>query len=74
MADSKFFRVGVLLTSPVQLLDLAPVDLFGMLHRDYLETCKMPKPILDLSQPVEIEYIGSQDCPAFQSCTANAAL
>ncbi|KAK5091567.1 hypothetical protein LTR05_001752 [Lithohypha guttulata] len=61
---STTFRVGVLLAPPpVQLLDLAPVDLFYMLSKDYLNDIPiLPQPIKNLAiQNLEILYIAAKD-------------
>lgn len=54
----------MLLTDPVQLLDLAPIDLFSMATPEYLETCKLPPPIVSLARPCKIYFIGKQSSAA----------
>ncbi|EFQ98453.1 hypothetical protein MGYG_01481 [Nannizzia gypsea CBS 118893] len=50
--DSKPLRIGVLLTYSVQLLDLAAVDLFGMMSKDYItEIDVLPPNIASLGLP-----------------------
>lgn len=81
---SKTLRIGVLILPPSQLLDVSPIDLFGMLTREYLEACRLPAPLLALGIPVEIHYISATAIPQPEStaslevtlaeCTANAAL
>jgi transcriptional regulator GlxA family with amidase domain len=81
---SKSLRIGVLILPPSQLLDVSPIDLFGMLTREYLEACRLPAPILALGIPVEIHYISATASPHLEpsnssevthaECTANAAL
>ena len=81
---SKPLRIGVLILPPSQLLDVSPIDLFGMLTREYLEACRLPAPLLALGIPVEIHYISATASPQLESttlpevalaeCTANAAL
>jgi putative intracellular protease/amidase len=56
-------RVGVLIHAPIQLLDLSPIDLFGMLTKDYLQACRLPSPLVNLGIPVEIHYISSTPFP-----------
>lgn len=56
----KELKIGVLLTDPVQLLDLAPIDLFSMGTPEYLEICKIPPPIVSLAKPCKIYYIGKK--------------
>jgi transcriptional regulator GlxA family with amidase domain len=72
MGGPKQFRIGVLMSGSVQLLDTSPVDLFGMMHTAYLKACNLPKPITDLGIEVQVLYI-SKASP-FNECTANAAL
>ena len=53
-------RIGVLIVPPIQLLDLAPIDLFAMSTASYFAACKLPQPLLDLAIPddqFEITYI-----------------
>ncbi|EFE43994.1 ThiJ/PfpI family protein [Trichophyton verrucosum HKI 0517] len=75
--DSKTLRIGVLLTHSVQLLDLAAVDLFGMMSKDYIsEVDVLPPEIASLGLPVDINYIGIQpNCAGtFIRCTANIGI
>jgi transcriptional regulator GlxA family with amidase domain len=53
----KVLRIGVFLAAEVQLLDLSPIDLFAMLSPSYLETCKLPAPLIALGIPFIIHYI-----------------
>ncbi|KAJ5153282.1 uncharacterized protein N7482_009760 [Penicillium canariense] len=55
-------RIGVLLVSCVQLLDLAPLDLLYMASPAWIEDIGMPKTLADLGRPCEIHYI-SRDGP-----------
>lgn len=57
-------RIGVLLAPPpVQLLDLAPADLFHMLSKEYLGVIEfLPKPIKDLAiNQMEILYVADRE-------------
>ncbi|KAF3491305.1 ThiJ/PfpI family protein [Arthroderma uncinatum] len=79
MASKKLeqLRVGVLLTQSVQLLDLATVDLLGMMSKEYIESLGLlPKAISDLGLPVSIHYIGLKpDCAGtYAECTANIGI
>lgn len=59
-------RVGVLLAPPpVQVLDLAPIDLFHMLSKEYLGVMDLlPKPIKTLAiNDIEIMYIADYEDP-----------
>lgn len=72
--DTKI-RIGVLLAPPpVQLLDLAPTDVFHMLSKEYLGVIEfLPKPIKDLAiNQLEIMYIADQKDPHVK--TINATL
>jgi transcriptional regulator GlxA family with amidase domain len=52
-------RIGVLVPSEVQLLDLACVDVFAMLSHNYLAYLKMlPASLTDLAPDVTISYVG----------------
>lgn len=71
--DSSFpLRVGVLLAPPpVQLLDLAPVDLFFMISKGYIGDIPMlPAPIKRLAiEKIDILYIADKDDPQVKSFT-----
>lgn len=57
MATSRL-KIGVLLVPPVQLLDLAAVDLFHMLSKQYLRECQLPQSVVDIAiDEVHIRYI-----------------
>ncbi|KAF2759570.1 PfpI endopeptidase-like protein [Pseudovirgaria hyperparasitica] len=72
--SNRKLRVGVLFSGPVQTLDMSPIDLFGMLGRDYLQACDLPKPLLDLGLDVECLYIASAKHHPFISCTADCRI
>lgn len=58
-SPSKHLHIGVLFCGDVQLLDLAPVDLFAMCSRRYLKACELPSPLLALGfDEMRISYIG----------------
>lgn len=67
-------RVGVLVIPPVQLLDLSPIDLFGMCSAEYLRATSLPKPLLDLAIPVSIHYISASGPDSNVELTANAKI
>lgn len=67
-------RIGVLLVGPVQLLDVSPVDLFGMLTTEYLTACRLPKPLVDGALQIESTYISEAGAGKIAECTANAGL
>jgi transcriptional regulator GlxA family with amidase domain len=66
-------RIGVLLIGTVQLLDISPIDLFGMLTKEYLQACHLPAPLVALAVPVEIIYI-SESGAGVNEATASAGI
>lgn len=74
MATATPLCIGVLLTGEVQLLDVAPVDLFGMLTPQYLKACKLPASLEAQAIPIEITYISEVGGNNFAPLTANAAI
>lgn len=57
MPPSKL-RVAALLVHPFQFLDLAPIDLFHMLSKQYLRECRLPQPLINSGiDDVEICYV-----------------
>ena len=71
---SQPLRIGVLLAGPVQLLDASPIDLFGMLTKDYLKACQLPGFLVNLGLEVDIQYISETGRGEIVECTANAGL
>lgn len=67
-------RIGVLLLSPVQLLDVSPIDLFGMLTKEYLTACRLPQPLINGAIPIEITYIAESETGSVAECTSSAGL
>lgn len=68
-------RVAVLLLAPVQLLDVSPIDLFGMLTKEYLTACGLPAPLLRGAVASRIFYVAAQPGEdAVAECTAGAGL
>lgn len=74
MAPQKSLRIGVFIPSGAQLLDLSPIDLFGMLQPVYLAACKLPSPLIALGVPSTIEYISLPSNGAHVQLTASASL
>ena len=72
--SSEPLKVGILLVGPVQLLDLAAIDLLYMTTPSYLTTCSLPSPLVTQSRPCEIYYIGKDSAGSTQSCTSNLTL
>jgi hypothetical protein len=46
-------RIAALLAFEAQMLDLAGIDLFGMVSKEYLEAA-LPKPIVSLGLDVKV--------------------
>ena len=67
-------RIAVLLVPPLQLLDASPVDLFGMLTRDYLTACRLPAPLIAGAVPMNIHYVAESGPDTIAACTADAGL
>ncbi|KAF2119341.1 class I glutamine amidotransferase-like protein [Lophiotrema nucula] len=70
-------RIGVLIVSPIQLLDIAPIDLFAMTTQSYFKACKLPQPLIDTAIPdkdLEINYIGLSGPGTSAATTANLSL
>jgi putative intracellular protease/amidase len=74
MPNSKELRIGVFVPSGVQLLDLSPIDLFGMLSTEYLRVCQLPAPIVNLGTPSTIHYISMPNSGTHIELTASASL
>lgn len=71
--NAKPLRIGVLFSDSVQLLDIAGIDLFGMLSPSYLEVVNLPPQIVELGVPSEIHYIGPSSTSTGR-CTANVTI
>ncbi|SLM33397.1 Protein kinase A anchor protein, nuclear localisation signal domain [Lasallia pustulata] len=79
-------QVGVLLCGEgVQLLDVSPVDLLGMLQPQYIRACQLPQSLADMSIEMEIHFIsetghgphqltGGMKCAVTHSLTTCPAL
>ncbi|KAL8788111.1 MAG: hypothetical protein Q9213_001869 [Squamulea squamosa] len=50
-------KVGVLLCGPVQLMDVAPVDMLGMLDKEYVEFAHLPEHIASKALTIEFYFI-----------------
>jgi transcriptional regulator GlxA family with amidase domain len=74
MATPKHLRIGVFLPKGVQLLDMSPVDLFGMLAPHYLQACQLPAPLVALGIPSTIHYISVPSTGKHVELTASAFL
>ena len=58
MTSPSPLRVGVLHCGPVQLLDLAAVDLLGMLTPESLRASQFPDELVALGTEIEFRYFG----------------
>ena len=74
MAATNPVHITVLLLPPVQLLDVSPIDLFGMLTKDYLSACRLPRPLIAGAVPISITYVSEAGAGTTADCTANAGL
>src|SRR5450756_2235872 len=74
MTATEELRIGVFIPSEAQLLDLSPIDLFGMMSPEYLQACTLPAPIVKLGTPSTIYYISMPESGAHVELTAKAIL
>ncbi|KAI9873326.1 MAG: hypothetical protein M1830_000541 [Pleopsidium flavum] len=63
----------LLLGAGVQLLDVSPVDIFGMLDPAYLRACQLPENVVAQGVDVEFHYITESD-EALHPMTAGAKI
>lgn len=62
---SQSFHIAILIVPPIQLLDIAPIDLFAMLTQSYFKACNFPAPLIGSAIPdsnLRLTYV-SQDGP-----------
>lgn len=74
--SSSRLTIGVLLAPPpVQLLDLAPVDVFHMISKAYLQPLDLlPQPLKDLAvREVKIYYIAAEQSSSAKTTSATSA-
>jgi len=74
MTNPKHLRVGVFVPKGAQLLDLSPVDLFGMLAPEYLQACHLPSAVYSLGTRSTIHYIALPSTGTHVELTASAFL
>ncbi|CAF9936931.1 hypothetical protein IMSHALPRED_010957 [Imshaugia aleurites] len=74
MASNPTTRIGVLLLDAVQVLDVSPIDIFGMLSQSYLSTTPFPASLKAGAVPMEILYINQAGPDALHQCTASLGL
>ncbi|KAE8452154.1 hypothetical protein EG329_001621 [Mollisiaceae sp. DMI_Dod_QoI] len=74
MAATEHLHIGVFIPQTVQLLDLSPIDLFGMLNPEYLRACQLPEPLCALGIPSTIHYVSVPGTGTHVELTASASL
>jgi len=74
MTTPKHLRIGVFVPKGCQLLDMSPVDLFGMLALDYMRACTLPTPLIAMATPSTIHYISIPPSGPHIELTASAFL
>jgi hypothetical protein len=67
-------RIGVLIMSKVQLIDLSCIDMFSLVDKTYLTEGGFPAPLRALGRTVEIHYIGGTGTGMLSTTTASLAL
>lgn len=60
--------------SKAQLLDVSPIDLFGMVSPEYLAACQLPAPLIACGTPSIIHYISIPSNGDHAELTASAVL
>jgi transcriptional regulator GlxA family with amidase domain len=74
MSASKHLRIGVYIPGTVQLLDMSPIDLFGMLDPKYLAACQLPASLVSLGISSTIHYISVPSTGPHIELTASVVL
>jgi transcriptional regulator GlxA family with amidase domain len=74
MKATKSIRIGVFIPAGAQLLDVSPIDLFGMLSPEYLRACMLPAPLVNLGTSSAIHYISMPETSTHAELTASAFL
>lgn len=74
MPANPHLRIGVFIPKGVQLLDMSPIDLFGMLDPKYLAACELPAPLVALGVPSTIHYISVPNIGSHIELTASVVL
>jgi len=74
MTLNKPLQIGVFVPECVQLLDLSPIDLFGMLDPEYLRACQLPEALTTLGVSSNIHYISLPEAGEHIELTAKAVL
>jgi putative intracellular protease/amidase len=68
-------RIGVFIPGETQVLDIACIDLFHMMSKEYLSVIPMlPKHIVDIAPSVHIFYITSPETKLIVPMTANMTI
>jgi len=73
-SNKEVLHVGILLLSPVQFLDIGPVDILGMMTPEYLRVCKLPEPLVAKGQPFVFHYISESGKGSHCMTTAGAQI
>jgi len=74
MTATKELRIGVFTPSGAQLLDLSPIDLFGVMYPEYLRACILSVLIVEMGMPSTIYYISMPESGTHIELTAKAIL
>jgi transcriptional regulator GlxA family with amidase domain len=68
-------KIGVFIPGETQVLDLACIDVFHMMSKEYLSVLPMiPKHIVDIAPSVHISYITSPETKPMVPLTANMTI
>lgn len=67
-------KIGVLVPGPVQLLELACVDIFHLMSKSHLASLELSEALVDSSPNVEIFYIASSPAEGSISASSNAQI
>jgi transcriptional regulator GlxA family with amidase domain len=74
MTAKKELRIGVFIPSGAPLLDLSPIDLFGVMYPEYLRACILSALIVEMGMPPTIYYISMPESGTHIELTAKAIL
>lgn len=64
MSATPTLHIGILLLPPVQLLDVAAIDILGMITPEYLAACGVPSQVMESGQNFSFHYISETSEPA----------
>jgi hypothetical protein len=74
MTATKELRISVFIPSGAQLLELSPIDLFGMMSPEYLRACILPALIVEMGMPSTVYYISMPESGTHIELTAKVIL